>query len=201
MTFYGKRHVIEASELFEERKVAALQVYDLIAGHAKVLTHVTSLQISRLAYDACVRLSDGQIAFALEDLSDLGLLEAHATFTAQGDDESQAEEVLYKELKRALAKGYFDHPDGRGRLTKKLEECCSFYFTLEERPKKIAVVASTTQHLGLELSLDEFIALCRDAGHKVPDDASITFTEAGSVHRLTVGDSIAIRWTTTSNKG
>lgn len=124
-------------------------------------------------------------------------MDAHAQFTADGDDEDQAVDVFYKTLKRALKRGYFDHPDGRGRLTEKLEEGCSFYFTLEERPKKTAVVASTTRQFGLNLSLDEFITLCRDAGHKVSDDASVSFTEAGSKHRLTVGDSISIRWTQT----
>jgi len=198
MTFYGKRHLVENTNLENHRKTEALKVYDLIANHDKVLTYLTVFSLNKLAHRAGVSINDTTLA--LEDLSDLKLIDAHAQFTADGDDENLAVNVTYKAMKRALKRGYFDHPDGRGRLTEKLEEGCSFYFTLEERPKKTSVVASTTQHLSLELSLDEFIALCRDAGHKVPDDAAISFTEAGSVHRLTVGDSIAIRWTATSNK-
>lgn len=203
MTFYGKRHLVENETFDNARKTEALKVYDLIANQDRVLTYLTAHSLNKLAHRAGVSINDTLLA--LEDLSDLKILDSHAQFTANGDDEDQAVDVPYDTLKRALKRGYFDHPDGRGRLTEKLEEGCSFYFTLEERPvakdsKKKAVVASTTQQFSLELSLDEFITLCRDAGHKVSDDASISFTEAGSKHRLTLGDSISVRWTATVTK-
>jgi len=207
MTFYGNRHLVENSKLPQGRRDEALKVYDLISEHTKtkVMTHVTVSAVNKLARKASVELEGAESA--LVDLSVLGLLEAHATFTADGDDEDLAVEVPYGAMRRAIARGYFDHPDGRGRITEKLVEGCYFYFSLEERPKeaktpqKKAVCASTTRHFSLELSMNEFVALCQRAGHDVPGDARISFTEAGTVHRLTVGDSIAVRWTQAEKGG
>ena len=205
MTFYGNRHLVENSKL--ARKDEALKVYDLISEHTKtkVMTHVTLSVVHKLARKASVELEGAESA--LVDLSVLGLLEAHATFTADGDDEDLAVEVPYGTMKRAIAQGYFNHPDGRGRITEKIAEGCYFYFSLEERPKeakasqKKAVCASTTRHFSLELSMSEFVALCQKAGHDVAEDAQISFTEAGTVHRLTVGDSISVRWTQSEKVG
>ena len=205
MTFYGNRHLVENSKLPQRRKDEALKVYDLISEHTKtkVMTHVTVSAVNKLAKAARVQLQEA--CTSLEDLSAFGLLDRHATFTAEGDEEDLAVDVPYFVLKKAIENGYFDHPDGRGRITERLVEGCYFYFSLEERPasktpQKKAVCASTTRHFSLELSMSEFVALCRSAGHDVPDDAHISFKEAGAVHRLTVGDSIAVRWTK-SEKG
>jgi hypothetical protein len=206
MTFYGNRHLVENSKLPQGRKDEALKVYDLISEHTKtkVMTHVTLSALDRLA-KASLPLETAWAA--LEDLSDLKLLKAHATFLANGDEDVQTVHVPYKTMKKALAKGYFIHPDGRGRISAKLDEGWYFYFSLEERPKEVkapqkkAVCASTTRHFNLELSMGEFVALCQKAGHDVAEDACISFTEAGTVHRLTVGDSISVRWAQSEKGG
>lgn len=207
MTFYGNRHLIENSQLPPARKIDALKAYNLISEHTKtkVMTHVTLSALDRLAKASPLRLENAWTS--LEDLSDLKLLKAHATFLADGDEDVQTVHVPYKTMKKALAKGYFNHPDGRGRISAKLDEGWYFYFSLEERPKeakapqKKAVCASTTRHFNLELSMGEFVALCQKAGHDVAEDAQISFTEAGTVHRLTVGDSISVRWAQSEKEG
>lgn len=132
MTFYDNRHLVENAKIDSTRKIEALKVYDLISGHNKVLTHLTVSSINKIAHRAGVSINDTLLA--LEDLSNLKLIDAHAQFCVYDEDEEDGTvDVSYQTMKQALKRGYFDHPDGRGRLTEKLETGFSFYFTLEER--------------------------------------------------------------------